>query len=327
MSQPSNRRRFLQAGAGVGIASWFFSRARGQDQSSGSVRAAADRQRRGASGTGDCSVYIMTDQEGVAGVIDSENWASPGARYYELAREFLTLEVNAAIEGFARGGATDFLVADGHGSGSVNIKLLDPRAQLARNWAPRSYPFSLERGMDFAAWVGQHARSRSEYAHLAHTGSFGAFETTINGQPVGEFGEVAVCASQLGVRVIFGSGDLAFTKEAEALVPGIETVAVKRGTTPGTGDECTSEAYAKRNLAAIHYQPERARQMIRSGAERAIRRAKMDSSFGIIPLHPPFEKVTILRPSGGEPKRVSRTSHPDDVIALMNSSGKYEPVK
>ena len=47
-----------------------------------------------------------------------------------------------------------------------------------------------------------------------------------NGRPMGEFGECAVCASQLGLRTIFGSGDLAFTKEAQALVPGIETVAV-----------------------------------------------------------------------------------------------------
>jgi hypothetical protein len=30
--------------------------------------------------------------------------------------------------------------------------------------------------------------------------------------PVGEFAEVALCASQLGVRTIFGAGDLAFTK-------------------------------------------------------------------------------------------------------------------
>ena len=201
----------------------------------------------------------MTDMEGVAGVLDSENWCRPESRYYEMGKELLTLEVNAAIEGFARGGATEFLVADGHGHGGINPKLLDARAQLARNWVRPPYPFSIERGMTFAAWVGQHAMSRSEFAHLAHTGSFKTFEDCINGQPVGEFGEVALCASQLQVRTIFGAGDLAFTKEATALVPGIETVAVKRGTTPGRGDEYDGEAYAKRNLAAIHFAPTRAR--------------------------------------------------------------------
>jgi D-amino peptidase len=238
----------------------------------------------------------------------------------------VTLEVNAAIAGFSRGGATDFLVAYGHGAGAINPKLLDPRAQLARNWAPRPYPFSLEKGMAFAAWVGQHAMSRTEYAHLAHTGSFAVFEATVNGKPVGEFGQVALCASQLGVRTIFGSGDLAFTKEARALVPGIETASVKRGTTPGKGDECDRDAYAKRNLAAIHVHPQRAQRLIRSGAERAIRRAKADTNFGIIPWKPPFEKTTILRRQGDQPKWIGRATHPDDIIALMNSPLKYEPV-
>ncbi|MFH1267751.1 MAG: M55 family metallopeptidase [Planctomycetota bacterium] len=312
MTRDSNRREFLGAAAGIGIGSWMAGRAVGQE----------NRTR-----TRPLSVYIMTDMEGVAGVLDSENWCHPESRYYELGKEFLTLEVNAAIEGFARGGATEFLVVDGHGHGAINPKLLDARAQLARNWARPPYPFSMERGMTFAAWVGQHAMSRSEFAHLAHTGSFGTFEDTINGRPVGEFGEVAFCASQLQVRTIFGAGDLAFTKEAAALVRGIETVAVKRGTTPGRGDECDREAYAKRNLGAIHFQPERARQMIRDGAERAIRRATSDASFGIIPLKPPFQRTLILRPQKGQPKRIGRATHADDVIALLNTPIKYEDLK
>jgi D-aminopeptidase len=244
-----------------------------------------------------------------------------------MGKEFLTLEVNAAIEGFSRGGATEFLVADGHGAGAINPKLLDPRAQLARHWPPHAYPVCLEKGMHFAAWIGQHAMSRTEHAHIAHTGSFGVFESTVNGVPVGEFAEVALCASQLGVRTIFGAGDLAFTKEAQALVPGVETVAVKRGTMPGRGDECDAAAYSKRNLAAIHYQPRRARQMILAGAERAIRRAVADKGFGIIPLKPPFEKVTILRARSGQAKQIGRSSHPSDVIAMMNAPMKYEPLK
>ena len=273
------------------------------------------------------SVYIMTYMEGVAGVLDFENWTSPESRYYDLGKEFLTLEVNAAIEGFARGGATEFLVADGHGHGAINPKLLDARAQLARNCAPPPYPFSMERGMTFCAYVGQHAMSRTERAHLAHTGSCSVFETTINGRPVGEFGEGTLCAAQLGIRSIFASGDLALTKEAQTLVPGIETVAVKRGTTPGRGDECDREAYAKRNLGAIHFQPERARQMIRAGAERALRRALADPALGVVPLKPPFERVTILRAQKDAPKRIGRSSHPDNVISLMNAPLKYETMK
>jgi D-aminopeptidase len=244
-----------------------------------------------------------------------------------MAREFLTLEVNAAIEGFAQGGATEFLVADGHGHGAIHPKLLDPRARLARNWGSRPYPFSLEKGMDYAAWIGQHAMARTECAHLAHTGSFGVFECTLNGAPVGEFGQVALCAGQLGVRTIFGSGDLAFTIEAAALVPGIETVAVKRGTIAGRGDECDADAYARRNLAAIHDQPVRARNRIRDGARRAIERAGTEPGLGVVRLARPFERVTTLRSRAGQPRRVGRATHPDDVIALMNGSLSYEPLK
>lgn len=315
MRDQGNRREFLKIGAALGIGCC-----------SARVATAAQPERDAGRSRG-WKVYIMTDLEGVAGVLDSENWCSLESRYYELAKEFLTLEVNAAIEGFARGGATEFLVADGHGWGAINPKLLDSRAELARNWPRPPYPFSLEKGMDFAAWVGQHAMSRTEYAHLAHTGNMGTFEITVNGTPVGEFGQVALCASQLGVRSIFGSGDLAFTKEAQALVPGIETVAVKRGTTPGRGDECDKERYGKRNLAAIHLQPERARQLICEGAERAIRRAASDRRFGIIEMKPPFERVVIVRAQGDQPKRIGRVSHPDDLIALMNASPKYEPLK
>jgi D-amino peptidase len=314
MSQHCTRRGFLRAGAAAGCGFVLGQAARAGD---GKITPVPRAKR----------VYIMTDMEGVAGVLDSENWCKPEGRYYELGKELLTAEVNAAIEGFARGGATEFLVADGHGHGGINPKLLDRRAELARNWSPPPYPFSLDASFGFAAWVGQHAMSRTENAHLAHTGSFGVFETTINGTPVGEFGEMALCATQLGVRVIFGSGDLAFTREAQALVPGIETVAVKRGATPGRGDECDRDAYAKRNLAAIHSQPERARKMITAAAERAIRRAKADAGFGLLTLKPPFERVTILRRQGKQPRLIGRSSHPGDGIALMNAPMKYEEAK
>lgn len=327
MSRPSHRREFLKTGAAVGIG---YLAGAGILSAGGRTSPAQEAKPAAAPNAKDpnaVKVYIMTDMEGVAGILDSEHWCRLESRYYDLGKEFLTLEVNAAIEGFALAGATEFLVADGHGWGGINPKLLDPRAELARNWAPPPYPFSLERGFHFAAWVGQHAMSRTPFAHIPHTGNMGVFETTINGQPVGEFGEMALCASQLGVRTIFGSGDLAFTKEAQALVPGIETVAVKRGTTPGRGDECDAQAYGKRNLGAIHMQPERARDLIREGARRALQRAKADERLGLVPLKPPYERVTILRAQGEQPKRIGRSSHPEDVIALMNAPLKFETVK
>lgn len=267
-------------------------------------------------------IYIMTDLEGVAGVLDFDNWCSPESRYYELAKEFLTQEVNAAIEGFFAGGAKEILVVDGHGPGAINVKLLDSRVELMRGWPPGPWPLGLDKSFNFLAFVGQHAKAGSIYAHIAHTQSSAYIDLSINGVSIGEFGQLAMCASELGVKSIFASGDLAFTKEAKELIPGIETVSVKRGLNPDNGENCTQHTYIRHNNSAIHIHPVKACQLIREGAERAIKRMK-EENFGIIPLKPPFEKVDILRPNNEQPKRYSRITHPESVIAILNMSAQF----
>lgn len=270
-------------------------------------------------------IYIMTDLEGVAGVLDSEHWCDPDAPYYELAKEMLTMEVNAAIEGFSATGAMEFLVADGHGCGAINPLLLDSRAELLRGFS-NGYPYELDQSFDAIAWIGQHAMSRTPYAHLPHTGSMRKFEYTVNGMAVGEFGQLAMCASELGVRLIFGSGDRAFCEEAKSLVPGIETAAVKRGITPGSGDECDTEQYARRNTAAIHLHPVRARELIRERAERAVRRFHKES-FGLIPLKGPFKMIKKFRKFGDQPAATIKGNHPSSVIELFRTIPVEPPVK
>lgn len=263
-------------------------------------------------------VYIETDLEGVAGVRDFEEWASPGARYYDLARELLTLEINAAIEGLCERGASYVMVADSHGPGAVDITNLDPRADLMRwNWR-QPWPHCMQDGFDYLVFVGQHAKSRTPLSNMAHTGNCSVLERSVNGFAIGEFGNVSMCASELGIRTIFASGELALTKETQELIPGIETVGVKRGLREGRGDDCTAEQYRLRNPGAIHTHPVRARQMIREGALRAIRRAKTES-FGRIPLTPAFRIITIMRPTAENPQRTfTIQEHSTSFIAAMN---------
>lgn len=263
-------------------------------------------------------IYIMTDLESVAGVRDFPDWCMPDGRCYVQAQRFLTLEVNAAIEGLAAAGATEFMVADGHGRGAIDIELLDRRADMRRGW-PQGWPLGLDDGKyDYLVFVGQHAKAGTEFAHLAHTQGLNYIDLSVNGVSIGEFGQLAMCASELGIRTIFGCGDLAFTVEAQGLVPGIETVSVKRGLRPGSGDEMTTAQYEHRNAAAVHVQPQRARDMIRAGAERALRRAQSED-FGAIPLQAPFERVARFRPEkSGEPTTISRETHATSVIGMMN---------
>jgi D-amino peptidase len=269
-------------------------------------------------------IYLMTDLEGVAGVLNFEDWCAPDSRYYEMAKRFLTEEVNAAVDGFFAGGASHVVVADGHGHGGINPELLDHRAQLMRGWT--GFPLNLDGSYDAVAWVGQHAKASTEYAHLAHTQNFSYIDLSVNGISIGELGQFAMCASELGVPSIFASGDEALTKEATALIPGIETVSVKRGIVQGTAGELSTPSYMRRNYPAVHLSPKRARELIRSGAQRAIQRA-VNGDFGIIDTKPPYERVAIFRPKAdGEVKTISRESHLGSVASLFNLPFNPKPL-
>ena len=272
-------------------------------------------------------IYMMTDLEGVAGVINFQDWALSDGRYYNLAREFLTAEVNSAVDGLFEGGATEILVSDGHGPGAVNIHQLDQRVEYMRGWGEGPWPLVLDNTFDALVFVGQHSKSGTPYGHLAHTQSTNYLDLSINGMSIGEFGQLALCASELGVRTIFGSGDLAFTKEAQALFPGIETVAVKRGVKSGTGNNLNEEEYMRFTSSAIHLNPIKARHMIREGALRAITRAK-NEEFGIFKLDPPFERVVKFRPSANNTNwRISQETHPSSIISLMNMGYNPKPME
>ena len=271
-------------------------------------------------------IYIMTDMEGVCGVCDSENWCVPGGRLYERGRELLSLEINAAIAGFYDSGADikEILVVDGHGYGGIDNLLLDERAQYAKI---SGYPFGFDGSYDFIAFVGQHAKACTPRAHLAHTQSFFVRDYLINGVSTGEFGQTALlgAVNGLNVPVIFASGDLAFTKEAESFCPGIVTAAVKRGTAEGGGEECTREEYAVRNLGAIHLHPNAARRMIRERAKTAVSRfIENRGGFGVPEISAPFKREVYIRGGEGKTPYKAVSEHPSDYVAMMNS--KHEKV-
>lgn len=61
-------------------------------------------------------VLIMSDMEGVSGIVD---WAqvNGGAAMYEEGRRHYTEEINAAVRGARSAGATEIVVVDCHGAG------------------------------------------------------------------------------------------------------------------------------------------------------------------------------------------------------------------
>jgi D-amino peptidase len=265
-------------------------------------------------------IYIMTDQEGVAGVINSEDYAAPGARYYELAKELTTLEVNAAIEGALEAGATEFLVVDGHGYGSIDQRLLHPKAELLAG-RPIGYPFGCDASFDAAFSIGQHAKSNADGGHLSHTGAMAVEDLVINGKSVGEIGCNFLFAAYFGVPTVFLSGDEAACEEAQDLVPNIEVAAVKRGMKRGSASGLTAEQNLRFNGAAIHLSPIAARALIKERARRAVERIGEIKPFWI---EPPYELVSILRPDvpGGPMKRAVNRSN--DLLELLQMPRRHE---
>lgn len=267
-------------------------------------------------------IYIMTDLEGAAGVLNFKDWCTRDSKYYEKAKEFLTHEVNAAIAGFSEAGVEEFIVGDGHGPGGISIEHLDPRACLMRGWS-EGWPMLLDKTFDAIAWVGQHAKAGTEYAHIAHTQDAGYIDLSVNGISIGEFGQFALCAGELGVRAVFAAGDKALCEEAQALIPGIETACVKYGTTPGHGNEFPAAAYIDRNHAAVHFTPLKAREIIKEKAKKAIERAEREN-FGILTLKPPYKRVILFRTDKDQPKRIARDEHPSSISKLLNMPIKGE---
>ena len=274
-------------------------------------------------------ILLVTDLEGVAGVLNFEDWCVPTGRYYDEAKRLLTEEVNAVVDGFFAGGATLVRVIDGHGHGGINPELLDERAELMRGApTPNAWPFTLDDSFDGVGWVGQHAMSRTPYSHISHTGTFDVFEATANGIPVGEFGEFALCAAELGVPVIFAAGEEAFAKEASALAEGVITVAVKRGCNSEEGlENVTSEVYSRSKLSAIHLTPARARKLLREGAQLAAEQlAACPGRFRMTQLTPPYEIITRYRKSEKNPDlpAVHYRRHPTSFIDAMNAPSTTE---
>ena len=210
-------------------------------------------------------VYISADMEGVGGVSSWEVQALPKGREYEEFRRLMTKEVNAAIAGAFEAGATEVLVSDSHGDAqNLDVESLDPRAQLIRAW-PR--PLLMMEGVDstFAAvaFVGYHSQEGRANAVLAHTFS-GDVVIKLNGQEVPEAGFNAAAAGDLGVPVVFLSGDQTICADAKALLGPIETAAVKH-------------AFGFNSAQMIS--PAASQEMIRAGVKRGVERRKEMKTF------------------------------------------------
>ncbi len=176
-------------------------------------------------------VIMMTDLEGVAGVVSFTEQSYGDAKYNETAKKLLTAEVNAAVEGLLSTGATEVLVNDDHGPGGITFEDLHPAAKLmhGRPIAPAAVRKAITAQYDVAVMVGQHAMAGVVGGNLAHTQSSRHVDYyKLNGKPIGEIAQWVLYCGALGLPMIFLSGDDDACREVENLIPAITTVEVKQ---------------------------------------------------------------------------------------------------
>lgn len=174
-------------------------------------------------------IYISADMEGVVGVVTNEQLGPQGFEYARF-REFMTQEVNAAIEGAFAGGATQIVVSDSHGNGqNLLIEKLRGDVLLVRAW-PR--PLMMMQGIDEtfagAIFIGYHTATTNSQGVRAHTISSARLaDVRLKGVSVSEAGLNAAIAGHFNVPVIMVSGDDAVVKETQALLGDVEGAVVK----------------------------------------------------------------------------------------------------
>ena len=203
-------------------------------------------------------VYISTDFEGVAGIVDWDQ-IMVGSHDYDMGRRLLLGELNAAIDGAAAAGATEFVVNDSHSvMRNLDPELLHGHASLLSGKHKPMYMMEgLDSTFDAIFFLGYHGSIGASHAVLSHTYNPRAiWEVRINGVVVGESAINALVAAHYDVPIVLVTGDQVTVDEAEAINPAPLGVAVKRS--------CSRYA-----AESIH--PELARQKIRDAALRAIR--------------------------------------------------------
>ena len=204
-------------------------------------------------------IYISADMEGIVGVVTGEQLGPQGFEYGRF-REFMTQEVNAAIEGALAGGATEIVVGDSHGNGqNLLIEKLPRDVLLVRSW-PR--PLGMMQGIDEtfagAMFIGYHTATTSLTGVRAHTLSSARLaDVRLKGKSVSEAGLSAAIAGHFNVPIILVSGDDAVVKETTDLLGNIEGAVVK---------------WASGFHSAKTMTPEASYQLIRSKAQQAVRR-------------------------------------------------------
>ncbi|MBE3073102.1 MAG: M55 family metallopeptidase [Acidobacteria bacterium] len=175
-------------------------------------------------------VLIIYDLEGVtaASVPRDVQFVGEG---YPGVRESLTEDVNAAIRGLLKAGASEVVLTDGHASGNPDPDYLLERLPPGARFEVRDTPYDAYTGVldrSFAAVVGIGMHSGSgRKGNLAHTLT-GHTKWIVGEYDLNETMIIAGLASRFSVPVILVTGDDVLREEVMGFSPRTRYVTVKK---------------------------------------------------------------------------------------------------
>ncbi len=174
-------------------------------------------------------IYISADMEGVVGAVSGEQ-LSPTGFEYQRFREFMTQEVNAAIEAAFEAGATDITVSDSHGNAqNLLIEKLPKNVLLVRGFPrPLVMMQGIDQTFDGVIFLGYHSGTTNPNGVRAHTFSSARLtDVRLNNVSMSEGSFNAAIAGHFNVPVIMVSGDDAAVTEVSSIVGNVEGAVVK----------------------------------------------------------------------------------------------------
>lgn len=176
-------------------------------------------------------IFISADIEGCAGLALVDETRKSEAVYQRFARQ-MTEEVVAACEAAHEAGADEIVVKDGHGD-ATNI---DPTAMpeyvtliRGKSGHPYNMMYGIDDSYDGVMYIGYHAPAGDPNFAISHTSTGNSLYINLNGQRMSECMLNSYTAASHGVPILFLAGDEQICTLAQQLVPGITTVATKRG--------------------------------------------------------------------------------------------------
>ncbi|WP_342599498.1 M55 family metallopeptidase [Psychrobacillus sp. FSL H8-0483] len=216
-------------------------------------------------------LFLSVDMEGITGLPD-HTFVDSSKHNYERSRRIMTQEANAIVEGALSKGVKEVLVNDSHSKmNNILVEELHPEASLITgDLKPYSMVQSLDETYIGAVFAGYHSRA-GQPGVMSHSMIFGVRNIFINEVVIGELGFNAYVAGYYGVPVIMVAGDDGACREAEALIPGVVTAAVK-------------QSISRSAVKTLH--PQKAQALLRERIAEAI--SKRDQ---IQPLTPPKNPV------------------------------------